>query len=258
MASKTSSSFSNKNSNRFLALEEVPELSHEQERDTILSAPVQRVVPIRRVPVASCKAPSTPLQRVEPVAPGAPRKAVYRSQLVKPVLKLAPAIYSEASFPQLVKPGLWKGPGIWGNTATIHKAVDLPDPAIAEQAAYSAKRSRTKNLVDMYSSIVDLDDIPYEDVHISNILEERRARVLAIEVRQSKIHQPPRRRLTPGAEEEEDENAPDETLVMEEGRVYYQKDVLEEQEADYPEDSWDQEFTFPTLAESSKQDDDWF
>ena len=70
--------------------------------------------------------------------PTGPRKAVYRSQLIKPVLSdLSTDLSTDLSaslFPQLVDCRSY-GPGIWSDVSSVHAAVDIVDPSIAQNSS---------------------------------------------------------------------------------------------------------------------------
>jgi hypothetical protein len=61
-------------------------------------------------------------------------------------------------FPQLAPPKLTT-PGLWINTASIHAAIDLPDPSIAEKVAEEAEQAKIKELISMYKDVVHLPDL---------------------------------------------------------------------------------------------------
>ena len=164
------------------------------------------------------------------------RKAVYRSQLIKPVLcsdlktDLSPSL-----FPQLVDCRSY-GPGIWSDVSSVRAAVDKVDPAIAIALARNVRIAHNKALVAQYRDVVYLDDLDLPAPVVS-MLEMKRARVVSEEHSQNMKHQPHRRRLV------DDDDSPEEICTIGGGRIIFNAESFHEaaelmEPDDAPADDW--------------------
>lgn len=181
--------------------------------------------------------------------PTGPRKAVYRSQLIKPVLSDLKTDLSPSLFPQLGDCRSYC-PGIWSDVSSVHAAVDKVDPSIALALARNVRIAHNKALAAQYRDVVYLDDLDLPSPVVS-MIEMKRARVVSEEHSQKMKHQPQRRRL------DDDDEDPEEICTIGGGRIVFNPVESEEPFHEFA----DSELIEPDDGPDDRDDDrdeDWW